>query len=44
VRFRSEHFLNKSFFPAESGFNAHLFRNLSEASQNPHGAIAVKVL
>jgi hypothetical protein len=43
----SEHSLDKSFFPAELqmfGFNAHLFRNLSEASQHPHGAVAVAVM
>ena len=43
----SEHSINGHFFPAEIqlyGFNAHLFNNLSEAMQQPHGVVAVSIM
>ena len=43
----SEHAINGHYFPAELqlyGFNAHLFKNLSEAIKKPHGVVAVAIM
>ncbi|CAB4056849.1 unnamed protein product [Lepeophtheirus salmonis] len=43
----SEHSIDGKAFPAEIqlyGFNAHIFKNLSEAVHHPHGVVGVSIL